>query len=150
MKRLVDIYVKSDLELKEVLAYLEERGVRWESGDKPTQWGTTGIRYLHISTRNTLRCNDAKQPDSIRGWHLLQSSGYRPPLVSTPEYMVVNPTGPHPPKIKHTSYKEAAKVATKMAHSYPGHEFFVVKVLPGSVKTQIKRETTNTLENPDA
>jgi len=145
MKLPVNIICKDQNEALRLMIYLEKLGVLWASRDKPTALsfllGGKLKYYLDSDKELTWETsNDASVP-TVAASDFMQADG---------QYMVLNPTGPYPPKIKHNSYAEAKKAAEKMANRHPGHEFFVVKVLPGSVKTEIKRETTNTLENNDA
>lgn len=140
MKYPVNIVCKNGAEKAKLMRRLEQEGIRWLSGDKPTD-----LNYDRLE----ISINPTKELGNGHSTHYGAAIPASQLLVDGAPYMVYSPQGPTKPKKRHATYTEAAEVARIMAAKYPGQEFMVLKVLPGSVKVENNPVTTDTLESDD-
>lgn len=137
----VNIICKDFAEKSKLMRKLEQDGVRWLSGYKPTELSYARLEISLSPAKELANGHTPAYGIAIPAAQLLDQPAN--------QYMVYSPQGPTKPKKRHATYTEAAEVARIMAAKYPGQEFMVLKVLPGSVKVENNPVTTDTLENDD-
>jgi hypothetical protein len=140
MKFPVNIVCKDGAEKAKLMLRLEQRGVLWLSGNKPTDLNYDRLEISICPNKQLGNGHCSSYGEPVPASQL---------LVDSASYMVYSPQGSTKPKKRHSTYTEAAEVARTMAAKYPGQEFMVLKVLPGSVKVENNPVTTDTLESDD-